>query len=309
MRRYSAFKCLLPCSIPYRSNADSDDKPVNQSSGGSIADRMRALQDHGLSISSTKRLPREPPSLPLLPARPLSSLLSSAPTSTLPSPAASSHTPVPSPSLGPPPPQTLAPTSSLGPPTSHTFVPASSLGPPSPPSSPPTSPPSDAISSFSHNFPSIHKLEESLDFNLPSVPTSISNKSSKPSSKEVQIGDVPSPSSSHFGNLALHIERPSSTPITPTTNVFNSRPASPTRVNAPHKPSGLSKPTTDDIPRTAPKIPIPHTNTAFPKDLQKYMQDYTVLVIDVRNRADFDKEHVRAQSVVCIEPSVLLRGK
>ncbi|EKM81610.1 hypothetical protein AGABI1DRAFT_35800 [Agaricus bisporus var. burnettii JB137-S8] len=282
------------------SNVDSDDKPVNQSSGGSIADRMRALQDHGLSISSTKRLPREVPSLPLSSPRlpSTSTLLSSPPPSTLTSPTVPSHNP--------------ASIAALGPPPSHTFVPTSSLGPPSPPSSPPTSPPSDAVdlSKFAHNFPSIHELEGTLDFNLPSVPTSISSKPSKPSVKDVQIGDLPSPSSSHFGNLALHIERPSSTPITPTSNVFHSRPTSPTRVNAPHKPSGLSATATataDAVPPTAPKIPIPHTNTAFPKDLQKYMHDHSVLVIDVRNRADFDKEHVKAQAVVCIEPSVLLR--
>jgi ubiquitin carboxyl-terminal hydrolase 8 len=300
--RASLLCVYTSCSIPCRSTADSD---VNQSSGGSIADRMRALQGHGLAISSTKRLPREPPSLPAPLARPPASLLASTP----PSPPTSSRTPLP---LGPPPLQPVAPTSSLGPPPSHTFVPPSALGPPSPPSSPPTSPPSKAVTNFNHNFPSIHELEESLEFNLPSVPTGISTKSSKPTSKDVQTGDISSPSSSHFGNIALHIERPSSTPNTPTTNVFNSRPASPSRANAPHKPSGLSTattPATDDITPTAPKIPIPHTNTAFPKDLQKYMQDYTVLLIDVRNRADFDKEHIRAQSVVCIEPNVLLRGK
>jgi ubiquitin carboxyl-terminal hydrolase 8 len=39
------------------------------------------------------------------------------------------------------------------------------------------------------------------------------------------------------------------------------------------------------------------------------MRDYKVLVIDVRNRADFDKEHIKAPAIVCIEPTVLLREK
>ncbi len=38
-----------------------------------------------------------------------------------------------------------------------------------------------------------------------------------------------------------------------------------------------------------------------------YIRDHNVLLIDVRNRADFDREHIKGPAVVCIEPSVLMR--
>jgi len=37
------------------------------------------------------------------------------------------------------------------------------------------------------------------------------------------------------------------------------------------------------------------------------MQDYEVLIIDVRNRADFDRGHIKGRAVICIEPAILLR--
>ena len=56
-----------------------------------------------------------------------------------------------------------------------------------------------------------------------------------------------------------------------------------------------------------PRVHLPVTNTAFPKDLSSYLKDYNVLLIDVRHRAEFDREHIGANAVVCVEPSVLLR--
>jgi ubiquitin carboxyl-terminal hydrolase 8 len=75
---------------------------------------------------------------------------------------------------------------------------------------------------------------------------------------------------------------------------FVSRPASPTKP----KPLGLS---------TA-KAPLPNSGTAFPKELQTYLRDYKVLLLDVRNRADFDKAHIRTEAVVCVEPIILGRA-
>jgi ubiquitin carboxyl-terminal hydrolase 8 len=54
---------------------------------------------------------------------------------------------------------------------------------------------------------------------------------------------------------------------------------------------------------------IPHSNTAFPKDLHRYLKEYNVLVIDVRNRADFDRERIRAEAIICMEPQLLTRSR
>ncbi|KAF9454384.1 cysteine proteinase [Macrolepiota fuliginosa MF-IS2] len=277
-------------------NTESNDKGVNKAPGGSIADRMRALQDNGLSINPTKRISREIPNLsnpPLSPSRPSTNSVQPSPSTVL-----SGATPS---------------TSTSASQSAHTFVPASSFGPPSPASSPSNSPQLNTnfdISGFT-NFPSIDELDENPAFSLPSVPTGVGVISSKPSLKDIRNGDVPPSPSTAFKNLALNIERPSSTPITPTMNAFNSGPPSPTRGNAPHKPSGLSSsttPTSTSQPSPA-KPPIPNTGAAFPRELLTYMRDYNILVIDVRNRADFDREHIKARAIVCIEPSVLMREK
>lgn len=268
--------------------SESSDKSINQTFGGSIADRKRALQESGLAIGRPKPLSRDIPIQPLSPTQPSANAPSSV----------------------------SNPTSPLS--STHTFVPASSFGPPSPISSPSSSPIRNThldLSGFTQSFPSIDELDKNLALSSNSVHGSVSTAFSKPSLR----GDIPPPSpSTNFGNFPLHIERPSSTPITPTVNnVFNSRPTSPTRVNvnAPLKPSGLflSSAPIAAIPMQPVAVPlkppIPKTNTMFPKDLQDYMRDYTVLIIDVRNRADFDREHIKAQAVICIEPTVLMRDK
>lgn len=40
-----------------------------------------------------------------------------------------------------------------------------------------------------------------------------------------------------------------------------------------------------------------------------YQHGYKVLLLDVRNREEFDGEHIKADAIVCIEPSVLLRER
>lgn len=52
------------------------------------------------------------------------------------------------------------------------------------------------------------------------------------------------------------------------------------------------------------------TNSIFPKMLHEFMyaHGYKVLVLDIRTREEFDREHMKADAIVCIEPSVLLRG-
>lgn len=56
---------------------------------------------------------------------------------------------------------------------------------------------------------------------------------------------------------------------------------------------------------------LPMTNQVEPKMLHElmYQPGYKVLFVDVRNREYFDREHIKADAVVCIEPSVLLRER
>ena len=42
-------------------------------------------------------------------------------------------------------------------------------------------------------------------------------------------------------------------------------------------------------------------------ELLSYIREHNVLLIDVRNRAEFDREHIVADAVVCISPSILMR--
>ncbi|KAF8972765.1 hypothetical protein BDZ97DRAFT_1649812 [Flammula alnicola] len=256
--------------------------------GGSIADRLRALQDSGLSLGQTKirdhtNLPTPPISPRNFPNNP--HFNASAPTSIVPSHSASSQ-------------------------SIHAFVSPSTLGPPSPSSTPSSSPPNHSmmgsydLSGFNQAFPSIDELDEDPAFSLPSVPSGIAS-TSKPYGKDLRNGESSASPLSSFRNFTVPIERPSSTPITPTNNTFASRPPSPNRSNVPLKPSGLSNGVSAGS--STPKVPIPVKNTAFPKDLLAYFRDHNVLLIDVRNRADFDREHIKANAVVCIEPSVLMR--
>ncbi|KAJ7792723.1 hypothetical protein B0H14DRAFT_161653 [Mycena olivaceomarginata] len=50
--------------------------------------------------------------------------------------------------------------------------------------------------------------------------------------------------------------------------------------------------------------PALNSGTAFPKELQAYLHDYNVLLLDVRNRADFEKAHIRTEAVICVEPII-----
>ncbi|KAF8159371.1 hypothetical protein B0H34DRAFT_655402 [Crassisporium funariophilum] len=268
-------------------SSDGKDTPVVKS----IADRLRALQNNGLSLGQTKL--REATNLPTPPVSP-GRFSSGAQYNSLPAPSA------------------ITPSNSTSGQSIHAFVSPSSLGPPSPSSSPSSSPPSNSVmndydlTGFTQAFPSIDELDEHPAFSLPSVPTGLSSSSKKPSAKDLRTVDSAVSPLISFRNFTVPIERPSSTPITPTNNNFNSRPSSPTRSTIPLKPSGLSNGVSSSGSST-PKIPIPVKNIAFPRDLLSYIRDHNVLLIDVRNRADFDREHIKANAVVCIEPSILMR--
>ncbi|KAJ7117734.1 hypothetical protein C8R44DRAFT_200951 [Mycena epipterygia] len=281
-----------------------EDGPNTTSMGG-IQDRIQALKNNGLPLGdapNAKRFSQQGAKYPTPPTSPrvfttpnvtsastlMSPLVPSTPASTSSSP----HALVSPSSFGPPSPAST--------PSSSPVLMFSQALPPAPPLPPPSR--NLSISSTEAKFPSISELDES--FALPSVPTGLSTGSGSGSSisRDLPIPPESSSSSTSFRNF-FPIERPSSTPVTPTLNSFVSRPASPSKPQVALKPSGLST-----HAATTAKTPLPNSGTAFPKDLLTYLRDYNVLLLDVRNRADFDKAHIRVEAVVCVEPVVLMRS-
>ncbi|KIJ65500.1 hypothetical protein HYDPIDRAFT_27500 [Hydnomerulius pinastri MD-312] len=283
----------------------TDDGP-SRKVGGSIADRVKSLNNAGLIVNTSKRLSREIPSTPT----------SSVPLKS-PEPIRTHRI---STSLVSPPPQltNFIPPSNSSSTTSspHAVVPPSALGPPSPTSSDSSSPrlTHTSLAEFAQTFPSIDELNELDVSRFPSVPqptgSSIrSHRSSMSHSNGVEIS-MPPPLKP-FPSLSIDPgPRPSSTPITPTLNAFISRPASPAITSKPSINSLASSPLS---PKTSPipeKPTIPPSNTISPKRLYDYMYSRTgikTLVVDIRTREEFDRERIKADALVCLEPSVLVR--
>lgn len=264
------FVVLAHCSGYYSSRSrDHEDDGPNVKPGGSVADRIRALQDNGLSVGTNKRFSREVTNLPTPPTSPGRS---------------SNHNGNPSVS------SSLIPSTPTSP-SPHSLVSISSFGPPSPSSSPSSSPQLD-ISGFAQSFPSIEELDEGHSpLSLPAAPTGAPGDHSKSVvGKALRNGDT------SFRDYAVQIERPSSTPIPAMGNTFTSRPGSPKS-----KLSNVSSPS----PR---KGPLPVKNSALPRELLSYIRDYNVLLIDVRSREAFKREHIKASAIVCVEPTVLSRA-
>ncbi|TFK48403.1 hypothetical protein OE88DRAFT_1664178 [Heliocybe sulcata] len=341
-----------------------DENGLIRKAGGSIADRIRALQNAGLSDNTTptvnKRMSREsmnaPPALPSTP--PLSSdSLRNIRATPAPSPtlqissstsASAPYTPTLPSALTLPSLQQSSAASPLSPTsaTQHVFVNPSSFGPPSPTSSASSSPRASHLnlSEFAQTFPSIDELDESMNgMAISSEPTGgagSSSSSSKLSALEMRPPDVHvvSPTaisaSSRFPPI-LPIDpgpRPSSTPIKTSVDAFASRPASPALPNGrspmsptvPRKPSNLSLTGSPRVGRSpvlptftgssgqasaAPseKLDIPHLNAVDPKMLHEYLSSIKVLLLDLRTREAFEKERIKADAVVCLEPSILQR--
>ncbi|KAA1470161.1 cysteine proteinase [Dentipellis sp. KUC8613] len=291
-----------------------------QKSGGSIADRMRSLQDAGMSVSTTKRISRE---IPIVPSQSIPIHPSSHPTEPpsrphrnsvhglglsvppmSPSVSASSMSPVPPPSA---------------PATVHTFVSPSTLSPPSPSSSTSSSPRASYfnLSEFAQAFPSIDELEESDVKQVSAASTGMSGPGRPP------VHDTTGERSPALAGKAFPVlpvdpgPRPSSTPITPVVDHFASRPASPSPrsptiptklFGLAHKPSRSPLIPTAAIPEKAP-LELPSKGSLDPRQLSDLlMSEYKVLLLDVRIREAYDREHIKADAVVCIEPSVLLRA-
>ncbi|EMD39329.1 hypothetical protein CERSUDRAFT_64183 [Gelatoporia subvermispora B] len=286
--------------------------------GGSIAERIRSLQSAGLVDPTAKRLSRDistntPPMSPDVARAPHRLSIQS-----FPSP------PITHSALAPPPP--LASSTTLGTPPApspHALVPTSSLGPPSPASSTSSSPrlAHYNVSEFVQAFPPIDELDlDELDpARLPSAPTGTSvgsgstGGSRKPSVADMRAFALPKA----FPTLPLDPgPRPSSTPIPSSIDTFLSRPSSPVAPRTPlsptvpRKPSGLSLRTSPSRSPVLPAADRPeHLTSLFPRTLYecKRKPNVKVLILDVRTRAEFEREHIKADAVVCIEPSVLLR--
>ncbi|KAJ4474827.1 ubiquitin carboxyl-terminal hydrolase 4 [Lentinula aciculospora] len=293
----------------------SEGNTVSQKSGGSIVDRMKALQNSGLSISTSHKR--------FTSVSTTSSAYTSASSASAPTSSASASS-----------------SSSM---YSHAFVSPSTLGPPSPGSSPSSSPTlptrsfsaSSEYNAFNAQFPSIDELSEfdgrldgSTPFTLPSVPTGRSTASNK------SVGSI-------------------STPLRNSGGIWDSRPGSPTPMAnfkappvVPSKPSGLASsrnsssfgsgkspslhsttlpsssslptplPTSSSTPsNSSPTTPIPQKNICTPKELYTYLREHKVILLDVRERMEFEDGHIELRKgskgvacVVCIEPDVLRRG-
>ncbi|CDO68378.1 hypothetical protein BN946_scf184815.g25 [Trametes cinnabarina] len=297
---------------------DESSSPIVKTSGGSIADRMRSLQNAGLSVATMKRISREIPvaSPPMSPDtnRPnLLSLQALSPPTASPS---TLHQSLASPTLGTPPA-----------PSPHALVPTSSLGPPSPSSSTSSSPRMSvhSLQDFTHTFPSIDEIEEMDALKLRSEPTGSSSngsRSGKPSLTDLKTNGAPLlVHPKPFPVLPMDMgPRASSTPIPPTLDSFQSRPSSPARgplsPTVPRKPSSLAlnsglqrSPVVVPMTPTAEKAELPF-KTLFPRTLHEYRNkpNFKVLLLDVRTREEFEREHIRADAVICIEPSVLMRS-
>lgn len=213
-------------------------------------------------------------------------------------------------------------------PSPHTLVPTSSFGPPSPSSSASSSPHLNhiALSEFATTFPSIDELDEMNNLRLPSLPTggSTGSQSGKQTLVDRRLDAPPMAFPKPFPVLPMDPgPRPSSTPIPPTIDTFVSRPGSPVRPPpspaVPRKPSGLGlnvsvspfrSPVMQATPPLAEKLDLPLTSL-FPKRLLELrdQNNFKLLLIDVRTREEFEREHIRADAVVCVEPSVLMRDK
>lgn len=55
-------------------------------------------------------------------------------------------------------------------------------------------------------------------------------------------------------------------------------------------------------------VDLPQVTSLKAEELYERLQEYNVLVIDVRRREEFDKGHISAESVICIEPLDLRQG-
>ncbi|KAI0036203.1 hypothetical protein K488DRAFT_76118 [Vararia minispora EC-137] len=294
------------------------DEPVQKTAGGSISDRVRALESAGMAVGSTsKRLSRE----------------LSAPTSLTPAPM-SARIPL----FVPPPPvshsATLAASAAgLSSPTSaRAFVPLSALAPPSPAATPVPS-----SSEFRVAFPSIAEFEE----DQLRVNGRTNGGTYEGGGAHAREGaDAYERAAKAFPVLPLDpAPRPASTPAPALHDLLASRPTSPSRSPArsplapqpalPSTPtthlSSMLPPASTSIVSASTSASTPSTSTArapprpekpdlpkgsvTPAELRRLLAHSAaqILLIDVRERVEFERAHIGGPPCVCVEPSVLAR--
>ncbi|KAH9930213.1 uncharacterized protein B0H18DRAFT_1116912 [Fomitopsis serialis] len=268
-----------------QASASNEDEAESPAVGTSIADRIRLLQNGGLAVSTNKRLSREvasptlPSTLPDVPMlKPQRMSLQN-----LPSPP--SFTTLASPTFA-----------SAAAPSPHALVPTSSFGPPSPSSSTSSSPRVShlSLSEFATSFPSIDELEEHDGLNLHSIPTGSSGGRADRS-----------PFYAHT-SYDRHLQQPSSIPRALST-LSDSAPQA-VRTLTPFVRVKIACTSSIDS-LSENQVDSLVTTSLFPKTLMEHNKrpNYKVLLLDVRTRSEFEREHIKTDTVVCIEPSVLLR--
>ncbi|KAL1840316.1 hypothetical protein VTJ49DRAFT_569 [Mycothermus thermophilus] len=108
---------------------------------------------------------------------------------------------------------------------------------------------------------------------------------------------------------------PSSTPrsmfsrTSSTASLSGGRNAQPASPYEPTLPATSPSPTVASTKRQKP--PVPEGDTISVNDLIRLMKvgarDFSILLIDVRSRGEFDDGHIMSQATICLEPEVLLR--
>lgn len=281
-------------------SADLVSNTATRMAGTSIADRVKSLNDAGLTGATTGRLSREVPDTSSPSPAPKS--LEAGPLHRL-----STSTPSHSQPFQLPLYTSAAPNSSAGS-SPHAVVPLSSLGPPSPVSDSSSPRPSHtSISDFTQSFPDIQQLNLSL---FPSNSQTLEGSSTDIDSFASHVDDIESilpPHLKSFPSISIDPgRRPSSTPVTPTVNAFMSRPTSPAIASKPSINNfAFSSSPSKSSPLSERILPI--SNAVNPRQLFDYLHKFKVLLVDIRTREEFEIEHIRNGAIVCIEPSVLTR--
>jgi ubiquitin carboxyl-terminal hydrolase 8 len=96
--------------------------------------------------------------------------------------------------------------------------------------------------------------------------------------------------------------KPSNLPLSSTAKPLLSSSSSLGNGSSPGSSPGAEK---QELPK------LPKSTVCTPKELHDYTHNigYKVLILDVRSREDFEKEHIKASAIVCLEPLVVTRER
>lgn len=325
---------------------DTDGGSLNRRSGGSLAQRLKELQGSGIQGDFGRRIQR-PPSQNFRPQSPPVAIPSRGPTPAPRGPTPGPYTnrrpslsfvpPIPPPS---PKPNGAGPTiyraataTPIPPGTSpRQFVPISSFGPPSPTHSAGSSPEEDDIqvprvhhdppirspTDFSRKFPPIDELNERDPSSIfPSVPTNapgMGKPMTSPNGIPTHMANGTPWKPKQFSAVRDMEPRPASTPIPIKRMSAGSRPQTPAHlVGSPgHSYAhGQPSPKSNGFPIAdhTPAVDLPIANAITPQKLNSLLETrgLNILLLDVRNRDEFERERINHDAIVCLEPLVLTR--